>query len=556
MVDGIRVTNPTAFSSEFYIDNLMIAGVEKIEIIRGPQSGVYGTDAMAGVLNVITKKGLGPPQVNAYVEAGSFNTINGGGNFIGSFKNLNYNLYGSYFDSEGVSTSAFGPDNSEKDAYTNTNFGGNIHFTIIDQGNTLDNVNLEVIGRSNTYQKDTDQSWTSINYNGIDVPWAIPQDSEHETEGDELFFATKLNGDLFNGLLQNQLTYSLFNITSLNSLEDSTITKSTGGVNSVDFQSGLSKSFENSFMSEFSAIFGYEYENESGDFSEQQYVYVPLKSEEISSSGIYANANFTFGLNYHLNLAGRLENNSEFGNFTTYRVAGAWGIPMEGTFRISKLRASFGVGFESPSLQQLYLEGPYYFGNPDLTPEYSEMWDVGVHFSALGNYLNGEITYYNGFANDGIFGVPNPDLGNYATQMQNVDSRVVMQGVETSFNIRPINRLNIQLNYTWAESILEDSDTQLFERPEHMGNLYANLQITPSIGAGITFTYRGEQFASYPSGYEMDGYNKMDLNLNYDINKKITLYSRINNITDTDYQERLGFTSLGMNAHIGFRAQF
>ncbi|MBD3276422.1 MAG: TonB-dependent receptor [Candidatus Marinimicrobia bacterium] len=555
MIDGIRITNPTAFSSEFYIDNLTMTGVERIEVLRGPQSGVYGTDAMAGVLNIITKRGEGPPRLNTFLEGGSFNTYHGGGNFLGSYENLSYNLYGSHLNTQGVSQSALGPDNDEKDGYTNTHVGGSLRYQFIEDSNTLDNLSLQLLTRYIASQNETDQKYRSLMYQGEEVFGAIVQDSQHEVDGDEIFFATRLHGDLFDGLLKNEFTYSAFNSSSVTDLQDSTISESEGLVNSFDYQSNITRSLTNPFLTEISAALGYEYEMESGDFSNIQFV-DSLENDEISSNGVYANTNLTFGLNFHLNLAGRSENNSEFGTFNTYRIAGAWEVPMGGSFRITKLRASFGTGFESPSLQQLYLEGPFTYGNPDLEPEYSEMWDVGVHFSAVNNAFNGEITYYNGFANDGIFAIPAPELGNFAYQMQNIDSKVVMQGIETSFLIRPVNSVNIQLNYTWAESILEESDTQLFERPEHLGSIFSNVQITPTIDAGITFTYRGSQLASYPSGYEMDGFTKTDITVNYDLNDTIDLYTQLNNITNTDYQERLGFNVYGRHVNAGIRAQF
>jgi vitamin B12 transporter len=204
-------------------------------------------------------------------------------------------------------------------------------------------------------------------------------------------------------------------------------------------------------------------------------------------------------------------------------------------------------------LRQLFSEGPTFRGNPDLLPERSRMWDAGVHFQALSGAAIGEVGYYSGWANDGIFSVFNAAAG--FSRPQNIDSRVTMRGVETSLSARLLEPLSMQLAYTWSESIIESSGQQLFERPNHV--VSAALALTPMswLETGLNVTYRGEQYASFPSDFLMDDVFLLGATASWEVNERVAVFGRIENLTDEEYEERLGTGTARRSAYLGARAR-
>lgn len=134
IVDGVRMTNPAEFDNQFGIEHVMLNQIERVEVLRGPQSGIYGADAVAGVINIVSKRGTGDPDLRLSAMAGSHDTyeLTAGsqGGLLGD--RLGYNISFSSFETDGISLASRAPGNQEADAYDNLNIVANLDFQASD----------------------------------------------------------------------------------------------------------------------------------------------------------------------------------------------------------------------------------------------------------------------------------------------------------------------------------------------------------------------------------------------------------------------------------------
>lgn len=409
----------------------------------------------------------------------------------------------------------------------------------------VDRVVVGGSARHTDTETDTDASFAG-------PPEFFWQDSDDVFLGTETLFSGRLDADFLNGSFLNRMTVSRFGSDSETKLNGEVRNESTGTLTSANYMGTVRRPLSSGVLPEVILTGGFEWQREAAEFD--NYFTVPALAEDgISTSGFFGNLELPLFNQLFMSLAGRLEDNSRFGQVKTYRASAAWEVPQTGPHRVTKVRASMGTGFEAPSLQQLFLDGPFFKGNPDLAAEESEMWDVGIHFLLFKGRMVGEIGYYDGWADNGIFSQFDPEEGRSVAV--NIRSKVVMRGVETAFSFFPSSRLALDLNYTWAESEIEEDGRQLFERPKHYGSAYVRYSLTPGWDAGLKAIVRDDQLASFPSGYEMDGYTKLDFTTAFRVSDRVTVYGRVDNLTDKEYEDRLGTGTPGRRVFLGARAR-
>jgi len=267
------------------------------------------------------------------------------------------------------------------------------------------------------------------------------------------------------------------------------------------------------------------------------------------SRGITTNAGFAelqsnFGAGLYNSVSIRYDDNSRFGNKTTWRVAPAWVIDATGT----KLKASAGTGFKAPALQQLY---GTFGGNAALKPETSFGYDVGIEQSFLGGSVTGGVTWFQNNIKNLIVSGPAPSF-----QLMNI-GRARTDGVESFIAWKALDALTLRADYTYTDALDAGTKRALLRRPRHKASVNADWRATDALNLAATLLYVGQQIDgnrdfSIPR-LKMPDYVTLDLAASYRLTGKWSLFARIENVTDTDYQSPDGFLRPRMGAYAGIK---
>jgi vitamin B12 transporter len=516
MVDGLRMSSPTQGLTE--LSELTLDGIDRIEIVRGPQSTLYGADAIGGVVNIITKKGQGPPQASIWVEGGSYGTIREQANVQGSYRGFNYNLSGSRYDTRGRF------DNDDSDL---TSFNGRIGYDFPWKGE------LSIMGR-----------YLKLN-NDLPIGSTNPRtvfDPNSQSQSETYLYTVTYKQPLF-PWWDLSLRYSQWwNNTGFQNQPP----PGTGFTNSqID-----TRRQEAEFVSSFhvgswnTLTVGYENRAEQarnrGSFGAAIETHSGFVQDEIR---LFDRLFVTGGVRY--------EDNSAFGSELTPRVAAAFLIPETGT----KLRATWGKGFRAPTLNELFFPG---FGNPDLQPEFSESYDAGFDQKLWQNRIRfGSTFFHNRFSNLILFvSVP----GTFLLRPENVASAVT-EGVETYLEVEPLDWLLLWVNHTYLKT--EDLRTHRPLRRFADNRWNTGVSVTPieRLNLFLQAHVVSKQFESATLGRN-PGYHRIDVGGTLRLlgrtgrMDRLELTARIDNVTDERYTETFGFPAPGLNALVGLRAFF
>jgi vitamin B12 transporter len=538
LIDGIEMNMPNDPSNTFDFSNLASDNIEKIEILRGPQSILYGSDALAGVINIVTRKGYGHPKTFLSLEGGSYGTVKGLGGLNGSLNLLNYSLTFSKIKTAGFSSASEKYGNTEKDGTENENFSSRAGFKL------SQNFNFNLFYRYNNANTDYDQ------HGGM-----FGDDPTYIYKLEESAFRTEANSSLFDGLLTQTLGFSYFRNVRKYSY-DSTL---NNPLSSTSFYDGRKTKFDlqNNFnlSNNFKFILGLETEEEkayteyfsySSSFPYEDIV--PFNS--LRTSAVYLENQFKF-LNSIFGTAGiRYDHHEIFGSKVTYRIAPAYIIWQTGT----KLKATLGTGFKTPSLT--YLFDPAY-GNPNLKPEKSIGWDAGFE-QFINNYLSFGVTYFNNSFKD-LFG--------FDENFREINiNKASTNGLEFFVDINPLKNLKLKANYTYTNAVDKsdnspDKDEALLRRPKHKIGLNINYDFSNDLNANAEIIYVGSRddkdFGFFPAKrIELDPYTLINLSVSYKLFDYVRLNGRIENLLDKYYEEVYGYATPGFSAYAGVKFIF
>jgi vitamin B12 transporter len=527
-IDGIDVSDPSSFNGAFDFAHVLAFDLARVEVLRGPQSGLYGSDAIGGVINIVTDIGEGPTRVAGSLEGGSFGTFNQTAKVGGSTDTLSYFFgFGHYH----VGATAVTPQNLippgrafNPDSYDNRTYSLRLGAKLGDQFD---------IGLASRAIETTLDS-TSDDFLG-------PESLRSRNSTRQLFTRGFAHMTLLDGRLDQTLGLAYTN-SDRGFLDPNRIPVAPsffgGDRVKLDYLGTLG------VLDGQILTFGAEREEDRVD----------------NSGGFTARNGDTAGFaTLQTDIGGRLFNavslrydaNDQFGGKATYRVAPTLLVPETGT----KLEASLGTGFKAPSLSQLYEDFPAFdfFGNPNLRPETSIGLDGGIEqVLADGHVAIGATYFANRIANL-------IDFNDTFTSTTNI-GMARTYGLESFLSLVPWDGFSVRADYTYTIAKNELTQQDLLRRPRDKVSLSATLQATPALLLSATMVYVGPwrdiDRDGTRSGLLANGYTIVNLAGAYDFGHGVTAHARIDNLLDRRYQNPVGFQRPGLGVIGGLEVQF
>jgi vitamin B12 transporter len=527
-VDGIDMSDPSSFNTAFDFGQFLTQDISRVEVLRGPQSGLYGSDAIGGVINVITKAGSGPAQFTAGIEGGSFDTFNQNAGISGSADQFHYvaNLQHLHSGETPVTPlDALLPGERRiDDYYDNLTLSTKLGY---DVSSTLD------VGLVARY---TDTHLRITGDNTFDFPVTFP-DSQQST-GDTTQYYTRLTAHnvAFDGVLDHTLGIAYSNVKSTDFSPDNGPSENAGNRVKFDWQGNIR------LASDEHLILGAEHQRDA--------ISEPISASTTINSG-YGELQSAFGDSFFDTIGVRYDDNDRFGSKVTYRFAPEYLINDSAT----KLRASVGTGFKAPTLSQMFQSfPPFFFANPNLRPESSVGYDLGFEQALLGDTVHFGATYFRNNIKNLI------DSNATGDSYANV-GRARTDGVESFVSYQPNNLYSARLDYTYTEAFDETNDTVLIRRPKHKASLRNTWQATAKLSLDATILYVGSWFDgnrefTNPEPLRAAGFTTVNIAANYNLNDNLSIYGRINNLLDRKYEDPIGFLQPTIGVFAGIKVKF
>ncbi|MBE0551919.1 MAG: TonB-dependent receptor, partial [Ignavibacterium sp.] len=371
---------------------LPIDNIERIEVLRGPQSTLYGSDALAGVINIISKKGNGAPKFSLLTEGGSYNSYKAQLGINGSLQKLNYSVALSRTGSDGFSVASEKYGNNEKDGYNFNNASALIGYSF------SENSELNLYTRFLKSESDNDQFGGEFG----DDPTYLTNQEEFSIRGEGKV-------KLFDGLWNQKIGLSFLRNVRNNSYDTSSASLNypfyvndyswshyDGRKYKIDWQNDFQLSKSNVLTA------GLEFEIEESASEYYAFNYVPdpfspdiasvIPMQDASTFGLFVQDQLKLEEGFYISLGARLDDHSKFGSQFTYKIAPAFMLWETNT----KFKVTIGTGFKAPSLYYLYDPA---FGNENLNPEESFGWDFGIEQYLFAQNLSiGTTFFYNKFS--------------------------------------------------------------------------------------------------------------------------------------------------------------
>ncbi|MFA4983941.1 MAG: TonB-dependent receptor [Candidatus Omnitrophota bacterium] len=527
MIDGIEVNDPIDSSRAFNFANLLTDNIERIEVVRGPQSTLYGSDAMAGVINIITKKGEGKLKTDVSFEGGSHNSFSESVALRGTTAEdkLNYSFSTTRLDSDSISTIS----GLEKDPYHNLSLSSKMGYKV------FDNAELNLVMCYTDARKSIDDS-DAVTYDPIDM-------QNYTSWSRDL--AAKISFDQsIASWWMHSLSYSHHDIRRKDRKSwdphNQTIISDwyKGNNKKVEWQHNISP------VKWDTVTAGFEYERESGASS---YTIIPDPYGYSSYQGRKSIDNYGYYLQDQLKVWDRLfitpglrvDDHEMFGTETTYKISTAYLIPKTGT----RLKANWGTGFKAPTLFQLYSS----YGSTNLSPEKNKSYDFGIEQNFFQNKVAVDLTYFhNKYSNLVDY--------NYSTSKYYNVGKAVTKGLELGTKFMPLDNLTLSANFTYTKTEDKETGKELLRHPERQFNFDVNWVFLPKANLNFGANYVGSR---KDTGYITDkAYTVFRLAASYDITKDLQVFGRIENLFDKKYQEVYGYETLGRSFYAGIKASF
>ncbi|MCO6388430.1 TonB-dependent siderophore receptor [Aliihoeflea sp. 40Bstr573] len=505
LFDGIDISDPTGPQNATLYEHLLVGGVNGIEVLKGSQSTLYGSDAIAGLISISTLGNIEPGIHHTITaEGGSDGTVRGGYRLEGGFERGRVSAFLGGLRTDGFSAAAAG---TERDGYENITANISGEFDI--------NEDVSVFGSALLLDATTE-------YDGFAPPTFTLGDTEDYAEIRQAGVRGGVNFALLDGRFKNTVSAQLFD--STREVVDSFPGRFDGQRIKLDYQG----SYE--FNPMLTTQFGFDFERTAAETTGGV-------DEDATMASVWGQALLSPIEPLDLTVGVRHDEHDMFGGYTTWRTTGSYQFETA-----TRLHASAGSGFRAPSLFELYNPTS---GNPNLDPETSVSFDVGVEQRFLDGRLIADVTFFHSRIDDHIEWA--------AGRYRQVEGTTRTSGIESTlvYDVNEWFQLGTSYTYTRAKRPNGDREVRV---PAHTAGLSAVVRPAEkwTIAADAKLAFDTIDVG----GLELDDYVLLNAKVAYQANDSTEIYVRAENLLDQDYQTISGYNTSGFAAFAGVRSRF
>jgi vitamin B12 transporter len=514
LVDGIEVNDPSQSDMTNW-GTLSTAEIERIEIVRGPQSAIQGSDAIAGVVNIITANANKPYSANIFSELGSFSSSKNGFNVGHSSDKLNIKFGASHYETAGNNIRP-NTGSVDDDGYRNTGLNLKAAYKISDE------FTASLTSRQSSGTAEYDNSGSEFMSSKFDRNFSKVQGDFNSADG-SLAQSFKIT--------QSDFENNEFN----NAIADG------GAESSVTNYQYIGSLFIDNQNQQISVAL----EKETQNF--KQHVSSGEDNNKVLERNVDSIAfEYRFDPSDAITLAAsaRHEDNDSFENATTGRLEAIYR-----QFDNLKWRAAWGTAVKNPTYVELYGNYESFEANEFLIPEKSNSWELGVDAGLLDNRMQLSATYFNSKLDNEIGTDWTSCDANWSNcSLFNNSQKSNRKGLELSSSFSISDVMQATAAYTYTDS-KDGSGTNEGRRPKDIASVNISWQPRSNANINLNIQYNGEQFGWNPT----DEYTLVDLNTNVSVTSNLDVYMNLTNLFDEDYQDVAGYETLGFGLSAGFR---
>ncbi len=524
LIDGVKVNDPSGIGDGYDFGPLLTGNIRRIEVLRGSNSVVHGSQAIGGVVNIMTGVPADGFGANASAEYGYSDTFSAKADISGTAGIASGGVGAAYFRTDGISSAANG---TERDGSENIAANARLKLAF------SDSLSLDLRG----YYIHAD-----LDVDGFPAPAYALADTPEVAITDQYVGYAGINLALLDGKLTNRAAVTwMRNDRDYYSARGADVDYGYSGTNLRFEYEGVYAPVDQAKL-----VFGYEHERPDYDY----FGFGSTTSAKINIDSVYALAIVKPFTGLAVTGGVRHDDHSQFGGATTFG-ANANYSPNGGA---TNVRLSYGEGFKAPSLYQLY---DTFSGNRALTPERSKSYDIGFDQRLDGGRAVLSVTAFQRDTRNQInYDVSLPPFGGYA----NLD-RTRAKGVEASIALKPVDALTVTGSYSYVDARDRSAGSATYgnrfaRRAANAVSVSADYVWPFGLSTGATVTMVGDSFDNAANTRRLDGYALAGIRASFPVGEQLEVYGRVDNLTDENYQTAYGYGTYGRAAYGGVRVRF